>query len=222
MSEYVVKILEANFINHNVKRFLIEKPKGYTFTPGQATDVAINLPDWKDKLRPFTFTGLTKWEHLELIVKIYDDHEGVTDMMGKLNAGAELILHEPFGAIAYNGPGVFIAGGTGITPFIAIFRELYKTKKIMGNQLIFCNRTSADIILGPELQQMLGDNYMNVFTRENVIGYLDRHIDRDFLVQSISNFSRQFYVCGPDKFVKDITAILLDLGAKPEALVIEK
>ena len=65
MSEHVVKILDAEFINHNVKRFIVEKSTGYTFVPGQGTDVSINLPEWKDQRRPFTFTGLPKWEHLD-------------------------------------------------------------------------------------------------------------------------------------------------------------
>lgn len=58
MPEYKVKILEASYISHDVKRFITEKPEGYHFIPGQGTDISINLPDWKDKLRPFTFTSL--------------------------------------------------------------------------------------------------------------------------------------------------------------------
>jgi hypothetical protein len=222
MSEHVVKILEANFITHDVKRFVVEKPKGYTFIPGQGTNVSINLPEWKDKLRPFTFTGLNKWEHLELIVKIYRDRNGVTNQLGKLNDGAELILHDVFGTINYKEPGVFIAGGTGITPFIAIFRELYKDKKLFSNKLIYSCRTSKDVIMNEELTTMLGENFIKVFTRENVIGFLDRQINRDFLIENIADFGQEFYVCGPESFVRNITSMLLELGAKPDALVIEK
>lgn len=221
MSEYVVKILEANFITHDVKRFVVEKPKGYTFIPGQATDVSINLPEWKDKLRPFTFTGLTKWDYLEFLIKIYPEHKGVTDKLEELNAGKELILHEPFGAIQYKGPGVFIAGGAGVTPFIAILRELHRTKQVVGNTLICSNKTSRDVILGDELAQILKENFINLYSRENVIGYLDRHIDRNFLIENVSDFSKHFYICGPESFVKDISAILIELGATMDLLVIE-
>lgn len=222
MAQHVVKILDAHFVTHNVKRFVIEKPTGYTFIPGQGTDVAVNLPEWKDKTRPFTFTGLNGWEHLELIVKVYRDHDGVTEQLGKLNEGAELILHDVFGTITYKSPGVFIAGGTGITPFIAIFRDLYKRKKIFGNKLIYSERTSQDIILGEELLTMLGENFVPTFTRENVIGFLDKHIDRNFLIENIADFGQDFYVCGSESFVKNVTDLLLELGAKPEALVVEK
>jgi len=222
MGSYIVKVLEAQFVTHDVKRFVVEKPTGYTFIPGQATDVAVNLPDWKDKTRPFTFTGLNMWGTLEFLIKIYADTNGVTHQLGKTNAGAELIIGEPFGAIQYQGRGVFIAGGAGVTPFIAIFRELYRVKQLMGNRLINSNKTSADVILGTELEMMLKENLLNVYTRENVIGYLDRRINRDFLIEHIADFGQHFYVCGPDKFVTDIKEILLDLGANLESLVIEK
>lgn len=222
MTEQIVKIIECSYISHDVKCFRVEKPKGFTFIPGQATDLSLNLPEWKDKLRPFTFTSLNDWPFLEFIIKIYDDHNGVTHQLGKTNAG-ELILHDVFGTIQYKQPGIFIAGGAGITPFIAIFRELHKHKKLMpGNALIFSNKTADDIILGEELTKMLGPSYINVFTRQGVIGFRERRIDREFLIQTIHDFSRHFYVCGPEIFVKDIVALLLDLGASADAVVIEK
>jgi ferredoxin-NADP reductase len=222
MSEYIVKVIEANFVTHDVKRFLVEKPKGYTFIPGQATDVSINLPQWKDQLRPFTFTSLAEWPYLEFTIKIYTDHNGVTNQLGKTNAGAELILHDVFGSIQYQGPGVFIAGGSGITPFISILRTLHKLNTLNGNVLIYSNKTVEDIIYAEELQQMLGNNFINVLTRQGVVGFIERRIDRNLLIDLLQDFSRYFYVCGPDKFVKDISQILLDLGVSANSLVVEK
>lgn len=222
MSEHVVKILETYYINHDIKRFVVEKPAGYSFESGQSTYISINLPEWKDKLRPFSFTGLKEWNYLEFIIKIYRDHQGVTNMLGRTNSGAELILHDVFGAIHYKGHGVFIAGGAGITPLISIFRNLYKNKQIRGNKLIYSNKTSADVILAEELRKMLKDNFLNVLTREHTLGYLGRRIDRAFLIATISNFGQPFYLCGPPAFVKDMTANLLDLGATPDTIVFEQ
>jgi hypothetical protein len=76
--------------------------------------------------------------------------------------------------------------------------------------------------MNEELTTMLGENFIKVFTRENVIGFLDRQINRDFLIENIADFGQEFYVCGPESFVRNITSMLLELGAKPDALVIEK
>ena len=216
MSSYIVKILESSFLTHDVKRFIVEKPEGYHFIPGQGTDISINLPGWENKLRPFTFISLNESPYLEFAIKIYDERNGVTGQLGKTNTGAELILHEPFGSIRYKGPGIFIAAGTGVTPFIAIFRDLANRKMLEGNTLILSNKTSEDIIYPQELVQMLGPGFINVFTREGVIGFLDRRIDRKFLVETIRDFSGNFYVCGPDTFVKEMSGYLLSLGASAE------
>lgn len=222
MNEYPVKILECSYINHDVKRFIVEKPEGYTFIPGQATVVSIDLPEWRNELRPFTFTSLNEWPYLEFTIKIYNDHHGVTEHLGKTNAGATLLLHDIFGTIQYKGPGVFIAAGAGVTPFIAILRDLYNCKIIAGNKLILSNKTSEDIIYGKELFGMLGPDFINVFTREGVIGFRERRIDRNYLIEMIRDFSSNFYVCGPDGFVKDITGYLLSLGAVTGGIIFEQ
>jgi ferredoxin-NADP reductase len=222
-NRHVVKILESTFISHDMKLFRVEKPTGFTFIPGQATEVSINLPKWEHQKRPFTFTSLPDWDFLEFMIKIYDDHTGVTDMLGKTHKDAELILHDVFGTIQYKGPGVFIAGGAGITPFISIFRSLSLKKEIRGNKLIFSNKTSDDFFLGNELSKMFKSNHLiKVFTRENVVGFVGRRIDRDFLIENVQDFSKHFYVCGPDGFVKSINHILIDLGAHSQSLVFEQ
>ncbi|XZF14036.1 FAD-binding oxidoreductase [Chitinophagaceae bacterium MMS25-I14] len=221
MSEWVVKIREAYYINHDVKRFVLEKPQGFIFNPGQATNVSINSPGWEQQARPFTFTSLNLWDYLEFHIKIYQDHNSVTNELGKLNAGAELILHDVFGAIEYKGPGVFIAGGTGITPFLAILRQLQLNNHVVGNMLLFSNKYAEDVIFDEELRKMLGKNYISILTRENQIGFGETHINRDFLIDHIHDFSRNFYVCGPENFVTEICKLLRDLGVMPETLIFE-
>ncbi|MCG2417475.1 flavodoxin reductase [Aequorivita sp. F47161] len=215
-----LKILNTYFITHNVKRFVLEKPPEFTYTPGQSAHISINLPNWKDQIRPFTFTSLQHWEYLEFIVKIYEDHKGVTSQMGRLNTGDELLLHDVYGTIKYKGPGIFIAGGTGITPFIAIFRALFESGNLRNLALLYSNKTKEDIILHDELTKMLGPAYRNVFTQEGVIGFRERRIDRKFLIETIGDFNSRFYVCGPQKFTEEICKALVSLGVDPEFLII--
>jgi len=220
--DHIVKIISTQNVTHNVKQFNVERPHGFTFVAGQATDLSINEPGWVDKKNPFTFTGLVDDEHLQFTIKIYhDSEEGVTRHLDELKPGDELIISDAWGAIEYKGPGYFIAGGAGITPFIAIFRELYRSGKIEGNTLFFSNQTSRDIILQQELETMLGDNHIFTTTRETGPGD-HRKIDEAFLKQEVSDFSKHFYVCGPDAMVADIAKTLEKLGAKADSVVFEK
>ncbi|MEJ0029145.1 MAG: FAD-binding oxidoreductase [Bacteroidota bacterium] len=124
MEKQFVKILEAEFVTHNVRRFKLQKPAAVKFIPGQAADISINKEKWADEKRPFTFTGLTHWDHLEFTIKIYPDHHGVTEQLGLLKPGDEFIIHDVFGTINYKGDGVFIAGGAGITPLYCHYQTI--------------------------------------------------------------------------------------------------
>jgi len=219
MEEHVLKIIAIEPVTHNVKHFKVEKPHGYQFIPGQATEVAVNKPKWKDERRPFTFTSLNDWDHLEFTIKIYSDHDGVTNQLGQLRAGDQLLLHDVWGAIQYKGEGTFIAGGAGVTPFIAIFRQLQKDKKLANNKLIFSNKMHRDIILKDEFTAMLGDNFINTLTQEKFPGYDHHKIDDEYLKQKVSDFNQQFYICGPDAMVKDVQSTLQKLGAKNNVTV---
>lgn len=215
-----LKIISSSYINHNVKRFILEKPEGFVYRPGQSGNFSINLPGWENEIRPFTFTSLNAWPYLELIVKIYKENKGVTLKMDELNEGTELLLHDVFGSIQYRGSGIFIAGGTGITPFISIFRALYFSGNLRNVGLIYSNQTQDDIIMGEELYKMLGPSFLNVFTRQGVIGFSERKIDRRFLIETIRDFNTNFYVCGPKNFTEDIGRYLISLGVTPESLVV--
>lgn len=212
MEKHIVKILDTGKVTHNVKRFTVEKPRGYLYIPGQATDVSINEPGFEDNLHPFTFTSLTHDDTLEFTIKIY---QGVTKKMDGLKVGDTLILHEVFGAINYSGPGVFIAGGAGITPFIAILRQLREEGSISNNILIFANHTRNDIILEDELSEMLGDNFISVISAEG------KRIDEALLKQYVKN-SRKYYICGPDEFTAKMVETLKQLGVPADDIVIEQ
>ena len=159
---------------------------------------------------------------LEFTIKIYADHPGVTNELGKLKPNDQLIIRDVWGAIEYKGPGYFIAGGAGITPFLAILRHLHKAGKLADNQLFFSNKTEKDIILREELTRMMGKNAIYIVTGENTTKYQKAYINEEFLKTNIKDFSRHFYVCGPPKMVESLNESLVKLGASPDSVVFEK
>jgi ferredoxin-NADP reductase len=220
--EKVIKIKSIIPRTHDVRSYRCERPEGYHFIPGQATDVSINKDGWKDEKRPFTFTSLNDDEYLEFTIKSYTDHEGVTNQLYQLKEGDELIIRDVWGAIEYKGPGYFIAGGAGITPFIAILRQLKKDGRLEDNQLFFSNKTDRDIILEDEFNSMLGDKVTHVITHDPSTRYYAGRIDEAFLKEKVKDFRRHFYLCGPDPMVQAMQQILSKLGASPDAVVFEK
>jgi len=139
-----------------------------------------------------------------------------------LNVGDELIIREAWGLIAYKGPGYFIAGGSGMTPFIAILRQLRKENKLTGNKLFFSNRGDRDIFLAGELKSMLGADAVFLVSDQEDSCFDKRRIDETFLKAEVSDFGRHFYICGPDPMVVQIKEILKGLGANADAVVFER
>ena len=212
MEEHIVKILNIEEVTHDVKSFKVEKPEGYSFVPGQATDVSVNAPGLRNEKRPFTFTSLNSAGYLEFTIKIYSERNGITNEIGKLKPGSELIIRDVWGDISYKGEGVFIAGGAGITPFISIFRELQYRKKIGANMLVFANKTKDDIILESEFKWLLGDLFINILSDDMSEGYNHGFITEEFLKNNIPALYNNYYLCGPPPMIVNMLRQLSNLG----------
>lgn len=221
MGIQIIKVKAVTKATHDVLRIETEKPPNYQFEPGQATELAINKPEWVQKKRPFTFTSLPQEKHLEFTIKTYPQHKGVTNELLKLKAGDELIIDDPWGTIGYKGEGVFIAGGAGVTPFISIFRHLQSTNKIGANKLIFANKAKADIINESEFQKMLGKNFINILSDENIDKYAHGFITEDFLKKSITGLDKHFYLCGPPVMMDIVEKQLSNLKVDKKLIVKE-
>jgi cytochrome-b5 reductase len=217
-----VTLLMSEFVTHDVKRFVVERPATFHWTPGQGVDLAIDQEGWSDKFRPFTPTSLSEDKVLEFTIKCYREHHGVTERLHSLRPGERLLISDPWGTIAYRGPGVFIAAGAGITPFIGIFRRLAEERRLEGHRLIFSNKTPDDIIYEKEFRHYLGENVQFLCTRAASGDCRQVRINKDFLKKTIGDLSAHFYTCGPRAFVKDVNQALTELGANPETLVFEK
>ncbi len=220
-SKHIVKVISIDSVTHDVIKIVTDKPSNYEFNPGQATEVAINKPGWKSEKRPFTFTCLPTSNYLEFIIKTYPEKKGVTNELMQLKTEDELIIHQSFGAIAYRGEGLFIAGGAGITPFIAIFRQLNATNSIANNKLIFANKTIHDIILENEWKSMLGDQFIPIISEENLTGYLNGVITESVIRDFISDINKPVYVCGPPAMMEAVSNALNKIGVKASEVVTE-
>ncbi|MCC7401489.1 MAG: flavodoxin reductase [Chitinophagaceae bacterium] len=216
-----VKIISIEHLTHDVLRIEAEKPRGLSYQPGQAVDLSINKPGWENEIRPFTFTSLPDDDHIEFSIKTYPTHNGVTNQLLSLKAGDELIAGEVFGDIRYKGNGIFIAGGAGVTPFISILRKLEKENKINGHKLIFANKTKSDIIHEDYFTRLLGKNFINILSDENLAGYEHGFISPELLKKYSDGASGYYYLCGPPPMMQAVEKYLAGLGISENRIVRE-
>jgi len=218
---FEVEVLLTEFVTHDVKRFVVNRPEALEYQPGQGVTLAVDEPEWVKKKRPFTPTNLGNARVLEFTIKGYPERKGVTHRLHSLQPGARLRMSDSFGSLTYHGPGWFIAGGAGITPMMAMLRKLAAEDALDGHGLIFANRTAADIICEKEFRHYLGDRCLYLCEEAQGMPYPEGRVNKDFLARHIDDFDQRFYVCGPPPFNKAVMTALGELGAKPDALVLE-
>ncbi|TVR33414.1 MAG: flavodoxin reductase [Spirochaetaceae bacterium] len=219
--QYRVAVQSITALTDSVYRLRTDKPQGYVFTPGQYTELAIDRPGFAEETRPFSFTSRPEDAQLEFIFRSHRSHAGVTAELEGVTAGTELVLEPPAGTISYRGPGCFIAGGTGITPFLSIFRSHSGRRDFGANRLLFSNKTEQDRFLTAELQALFDDRVRFVVTHDPTSHCDCTFIDLDYLRPFVES-DRLYYVCGPDDMVKEVCTALSALGVGEHNLVLER
>jgi ferredoxin-NADP reductase len=207
---YQVRLLSKERLNHDVIQFHFERPTGYTFIAGQAIELTLEGLHKKGPA-PFTFTGLNSDPNLELTIKIYEEHNGLTAALARLKSGDEVTITAPWDSFTNKGPGVFIAGGAGITPFMAMLRQMHVDGTIGNSRLFFSNKQSDDIFFHDELKKILGNRYIDILTREKENAH--QKIDEAFLLKNTDRVEQPYYVCGPPGFIETIEQSLVKIGA---------
>jgi Flavodoxin reductases (ferredoxin-NADPH reductases) family 1 len=209
-------------VTHDTRHLTFSCPEGLAITPGQAVDMTLLREGFRDKSRPFTPVSSGR-NTLEFVIKSYPEHDGVTKEIPTLRKGEMVEISDPWGAIHDQGSGTFIAGGAGITPFLAILNErLERNGTLGGSTLIFSNKTEKDIICRKELEAMPGLRTVFTVTDQENADVETRKIDRAFLDDYLDPAAGPVYVCGPDKMIEDIVGHLKDMDVPEDRIVIEQ
>jgi len=214
---------------HDVKTFRIKLEGSLDYTPGQYCLVSIIDTD-QDELdgvkRPFTFASPPGGKETQLTVKRLGQF---TTALHNLTQGDKLKLYGPRGEAlnfdeSISKDIVFLAGGSGITPFMAILRYAVQEKLDNEFKLLFSNKTERDIIYRDELSDMSEqDNITVIHTLDG-----DRskdwkgetgHIDREMIEKYVTDVEKKlWYICGPPPMVDAMKRILKQMKIPAEKL----
>ena len=109
---------------------------------------------------------------------------------------------------------VLIAAGSGITPMIAMLRYIEERTLDVPVTLIYCVRTSQDIIFQRELARLsraLAQFRLTITLSAPDAGWTGNkgRLNREFLLERILDFRiPTFFVCGPELFMRDVSELL--------------
>ncbi|MBU0591492.1 FAD-dependent oxidoreductase [Candidatus Micrarchaeota archaeon] len=203
--------------------------KRFDFVPGQF--VFMHILDEKGGSivkRAYSIASAPHEKHLELCIKLIGGE--LTSKLENLGEGDKVGIEGPFGHFKYGdeSEAAFVAGGTGVVPFIGILRHINKNK-IMGKFVLFYSTKTMDQILyKKELEKLEAEN-LNI----TVVITLTRETPREWdgecgringdILYKYTEDTNQFnwWICGPMEMIKNIKNHLIVLGVDTDKIKME-
>lgn len=207
-----VKVLRQKEIAPGVFVLSFERP--WDFTAGQVIGISGNETD---EARLYSIASGELDEEVDILYNINPEGK-LTPWMAQLNTADKLWVSEPFGSFTGSGePAWWIASGTGIAPFVSMFRTgLYKNKTVLhgGRNLesFYFNE-----LFGPELKE----NYIRCSSRENGSDIYHGRITKYLREHSSLPLDEKYYLCGSAEMVVDARDILIEKGIPFDNIVSE-
>jgi ferredoxin-NADP reductase len=221
-----VKLRKKEDVAEGTMAFYFEKPAGFQFKPGQFANLTLPNPpetDAEGNIRTFSIASAPSEEDLMFATRMRDT--AFKRVLKTMPLGSEITLAGPFGSFTLHSdssrPGVFLAGGIGITPFRSMI--LYASRSRLSHNLLlfYSNRRPEDAAFLQELQGIQKEN-----TRYRFIGTMTQmeksklkwegrtgFLDQQMLSENVKDLRGSiYYVAGPPGMVSAIGQALTGLG----------
>jgi ferredoxin-NADP reductase len=177
------------------------------FRPGQYVNVFLEV-DGVRTSRPYSISSPPGGDTLDITVRDKPDGFVAPYLLGRVEAGHELTTTGPLGTF-YHEPLihgtdlVFLAGGSGITPFMSMIRNNRQSGTPLRIHLLYGSRVPDDVIFNDELQELAAGSgwfQLTLVISEPPEGYRGRagFIDEETIREAVGSVQgKTFYMCGP-------------------------
>jgi ferredoxin-NADP reductase len=192
------------------------------FRPGQYFNLFVDV-DGVLTSRPFSIASPPGRSWIEITVRDRPDGFVAPYLLREIEVGDELESTGPAGHF-YHEPLidgddlVFLAGGSGITPFMSIIRDALRHERPPRIHLIYGSRTPEDVIYGDELASLAETSPSLTYTpviSEPPPGYQGWTglLDAKLIKSRVGDVEgKTFYLCGPNVMTDFCQAALEELG----------
>jgi ferredoxin-NADP reductase/mono/diheme cytochrome c family protein len=210
-------------------RFTVNGPRRLDALPGQFLTFSF-LFDGKKETRCYSIcSSPARSGYVEITPKRLNNGCVSTFLNDRASIGMTVEATGPFGQFCVHPADrgrkfVLVAGGSGITPMMAMLRHIDDLCLETQATLLYCVRTRQDIIFHHELDEL--QTRLKNFRYHVVLSQPDSEwsgargrISREFICKAVPGINDQvFFLCGPPLFMQAARGILTDLGIAPERI----
>lgn len=193
------------------------------YLPGQFVRIALS----NGVSRDFSMANVSDdSRRLEFFIRVYPDGEFSSYIARSASSGEGVTLYGPRGKFVlrdHDRTPVFIAGGTGLAPVLAMLRRLAADRPAQPSVLIFGNTNVGDVFGADELK-VLTEQMPNLQVVSGVINPDDSwigevgtatEIARKY-ISGVDSSQFEYYYCGPPKMIEATTQMLESAGVARE------
>jgi methane monooxygenase component C len=221
------QILEAELLSDTVARVIVRTNVAqdpFTWDPGQY--LQITLPA-VGATRAYSMANAPDGSReLEFLIRLLPDGQFSGHIARGLAEGEPVRLRGPYGQFAFRGDSrtVFVAGGTGLAPILAILRSLADTNPAVHAKVVFGVGAESDLFYTDGLSSLrrLLPNLELVTTVEHpgagwsgAVGLATDHLGP-------IDTTSAYYLCGPPAMVSAAEALLSTNGVARERIHVER
>jgi len=207
-----------------------EKGLGFDFEAGQFVELEVSELALK---RAYSIANTTNWDgRLEFLIRLQDQGQFSQFLQNQAQVGKSLKVHGPSGTFGVHeqrlNPRCFIAGGTGLAPFLSILRRMAEWGEDHPTQLFFGVNTEAEIFCNQELaalQQRLPNLKVTICVwkpSDQWGGFRGTPADALTVYLKQMTVLPDLYLCGPPQLIEMTTKIALTQGVQSENIHCER
>ena len=163
MAVHPSRIARSETVAEGTMAFHFERPAGFSHQAGQNAFITLVDPpetDAKGASRTFTIASAPHEPELMIVTRMRDT--AFKRVLKSAAPGLAVKIDGPNGVMTLHQdaarPAVFLAGGVGITPFLAMARDAAKKRLPQQIRLFYSNRRPEDAAFLDELQALEKEN----------------------------------------------------------------
>ncbi len=228
-----VKLLKKDLVARATMSFTFEKPAGYTFQPGQATDWSLIDPketDAEGTSRSFSIACAPSAPTVRIATRMRDT--AFKRQLGAMNIGDAIQMDDPWGEFTIPAEGalqlVFLCGGIGITPFLSIIGEAAFSKDTRPMTLLYSNAIETDIPFKEELAshqtKLPSLQIVHTVTEPSTDSWTGEHgfIDWSMIRRNVNEaLNSRYFIAGPPQMVAAMNKMLGAAEVPKESIVLD-
>ncbi|MBP9646777.1 MAG: ring-hydroxylating dioxygenase ferredoxin reductase family protein [Psychrobacter sp.] len=227
-STFKGKLQQLNVLSESTIHFGIDidNSDALVFLPGQY--VNINIPN-SNETRSYSFSSVPNAKQAEFVVRNIPNGKMSTFLSDIAEIGQDMDFEGPFGSFYLRPlvrPTLFLAGGTGIAPFLSMLKSLEVSGAHHPVRMVYGVTNDFDLIEVQKLEEVKQNHpwfdYRTCVATEDSQherkGYVTGHVDNEWL----NDGDVDVYLCGPLGMVDAVSNWLDSSNLKPSNFYYEK